>query len=80
MTVLEFPNPDNAKGIPRIRMERGSFFADIVLDRQSGPEVYYVIVQQHGSVVVLRLDRHESFQAARNSAEHALQMLADKAA
>ena len=80
MNVVEFPNPGKAKGIPRIRLERGSYFADIVLDRHGRPEVYYVIVQQHGSAVVLSLDRHESFQAARDSAEHALQMLAKKAA
>ena len=80
MNVLEFPNPGEAKGIPRIRLERGGFFADIVLDRKSTPEAYYVIVQQHGSAVVLRLDRHESFEAARNSAHRALQILAEKAA
>ena len=63
-----------------MRIEHGSFFADIVLDRKSAPETYYVIVQQHGSAVVLGLDRHESFEAARNSANRALQMLTEKAA
>ena len=80
MNVLEFPNPGKAKGIPRIRLERGSFFADIVLDRKARPEAYYVIVQQHGSAVVLSLDRHHSFDAARSSAHRALIMLAEKAA
>lgn len=80
MSILEFPNPGEAKGTPRIRVERGEFFADIVLDRKSTPEAYFVIVQQHGSAVVLRLDRHESFEAARNSAENALQKLAQKVA
>jgi transcriptional antiterminator Rof (Rho-off) len=80
MNVLEFPNPGDAKGIPRIRLERGSFFADIVLDRHERPEVYYVIVQQHGSAVVLSLDRHSSFDAARSSADRALQKLDRRAA
>ena len=80
MNVLEFPNPGKAKGIPRIRIERGNFFADIVLDCKAQPEAYYVIVQQHGSTVVLSLDRHNSFDAARSSAHRTLIMLAEKAA
>lgn len=80
MTVLEFPNPSRAKGIPRIRVERGDLFADIVLDQQSGPDVYWVIVQRHGSSAVLSLERHLSYEDATSSAEHWLGVLAAIAA
>jgi hypothetical protein len=61
-------------------MERGNLFADIIPDRRSGPDIYYVIVQERGSSEVLSLDRHESLQAAENSAEYVLRALAEKAA
>ena len=80
MTVLEFPNPNQSKGVPRIRVERGNLFADIVLDRQSVPNSFYVIVQEHGSPSVLRLDRYESFEDANRAANYALWLLDREAA
>lgn len=80
MQILEFPNPDSARGVPRIRIEHASFFADIVLDRRNQPDAYYVIVQQHGSASVLSLHRCESLDEARSSADRALSALATLAA
>ena len=80
MTVLEFPNPGGSKGIPRMRLEGGDMFADIILDQRSRPDAYYVIVQRHGSPRVYSLDRHGSLEEARHSAERALRSFVKKAA
>lgn len=80
MQILEFPNPDSARGVPRIRIEHASFFADIVLDRRKQPDVYYVIVQQHGSSAVLSLHQCDSLDEARGSADRALSALGTLAA
>ena len=80
MTVFEFPNPDNAKDVPRIRVQRGMFFADIILDRRSTPSVYIVILQQYGSQMVRGISQHASMDEAQQSAEEDLQKLTAAAA
>jgi hypothetical protein len=78
MTAFEFPNPSD-EGIPRIRLERWPFFADIIKDGESDPVVYIVIFQQHGSPLV-RISQYASLAEARKSAVEDLAKLAARAA
>ena len=80
MPVFEFPSPSEVSDIPRVRVERGQFFADIITDQKSDPVMYIVILQQRGSSFVRAISQHGSMDEAQQSAEQRLQRLASRAA
>lgn len=79
MTVMRFPGP-SGEGVPYTRLERGPFFADIIMDKQSDPAVYITVVQQRGSPMVRAITQHLSMDEARESAEERLEKLAARVA
>ena len=80
MTVFAFQHPTDAHDVSRVRVEGGMFFADIILDSNSDPVVYIVILQQYGSPLVRGISRHASMNEAQRSALADLNRLMARAA
>lgn len=80
MTVLAFREPADPNDVPRVRIEDGVFFADIVVDRHYDPAVYMVVLQEYGSNLVRGITRHSSMKAAELSARNHLNRLSARAA
>ena len=80
MTVLALSNSPGPQEVPRVRVERGLFFADIIVDSRSEPIQYIAVLQQRGSSMVIRITNHPSMDEAQRSARHDLEKLAARAA
>lgn len=64
--------------IPKTRLRRGDFFADIVTDRREDPPFFHVVVQHSGSNEILGLCQLQSHQSALDYAETYLCQLAEE--
>ncbi len=60
--------------IPRIRLQTGELFAEIIHDRRSRPALFFVVVQRRGSAEILLLEHFSSRSEAEASAK---QFMAD---
>jgi hypothetical protein len=80
MTALKYSTSSDPQSVPRTRVERGMFFADIIVDHLSDPVQYIVVLQQRGSSQVIRISNHLSMDEAQKSARHDLERLAARAA
>jgi hypothetical protein len=86
MNVLEFewrPLDDRRRrqdptGMPRTKMRRGQYYAEIVLDRRAKPAFYHAVVQKKGSTDILSLTQHRTLDQARHAAETALDEVSRK--
>ncbi len=55
--------------IPRIRLQRGELFAEIIHERRSRPALFFVVVQRRGSDEILLLGQFDSGSEAEASAK-----------
>ncbi len=63
------PNPGSEQAVRAAnRIEIGEYFADILLDRRSYPEVVHWIVQRRGSPEIIQWGHEDNFEAASKAA------------
>jgi hypothetical protein len=60
--------------IPRIRLERGELFAEIIHDRRSHPALFFALVHRQGSPEILMLGQ---FRSRAEAGVAARQFMAD---
>lgn len=65
-----------SKAPAELRLTRGEFFADILLDQRDNSHVYHWIVQKSGSPEILQMGQARSYDEARRCAEQSLALVA----